>query len=176
MGIKINNKDEVIQDINEAIALLLLLEKEGMIFYTPIETDRVIGEESLLMDCSSIPIRGNFGFLDYYGVNTWSLLNSYYHLTNAFKDFVDHGFRTIEERRHRQTIRISLTAILVAFFASIASIWFSVRSKQIEVIDTQFDIKKEWINKLVCQNDSIIQLMNSHDEDTVKMKQFKNKQ
>lgn len=49
LGSKINVKDEVIQKINEAIALVLLLEKEGMISYIPIETNRIIGEESLLV-------------------------------------------------------------------------------------------------------------------------------
>ena len=92
----------------------------------------------------------------------------------SFKDFVDHKFKTIEDRRHRQTIFASWVAILIAIFTSIASICFSVRNKQIEVIDTQFDAKKELINKLVYQNDSIVQLIKSFDEDTVKTNQFKN--
>ena len=176
MGIKTSNKDEVMQGINEAIALVLLLEKEGMIFYTPIERDRIIGEKSLLMDCTSTPIKINCGFLNTFGVNTWSLLNSFYYLTNSFKAFVHHGFRTIENQRHRQTMIVSWTAVIVALITSIASIFFSTYSRRVEIIDTQFDTKKELINKLIYQNDSIIQLMKSHDEDTVKINQFKNKQ
>ena len=71
---------------------------------------------------------------------------------------------------------VSWTAVIVALITSIASIFFSTHSKRIEIIDTQFDTKKELMNKLIYQNDSIIQLMNGHDEDTVKINQFKNKQ
>ena len=170
IGVRIEKKDEVIQNVNEVIALLLLLEKEGMISYIPIETNRIIGEESLLMDCSPKPIKGEYGFLDCFGVNTWSLLNSYYYLTNSFKDFVNHKFRTIEARRHKQIMTASWTAIIVAILTSIVSIYYSVHNKQIEVIDLQFDNKRKLIKEIVNQNDSIIRLINDFNEDSTKAK------
>ena len=51
--------------------------------------------------------------------NSWILLNSYYYITNGFKDYVNHKYRTIETRRHCQMLGVSVLGVVVAIIIAV---------------------------------------------------------
>lgn len=107
-------RDEVVKNLNEAIALIRLLEEKGMLYLSSNGIDNPIGQAESLARLISEPKVTISSMRDLVCDNSWELLNSYYFLTNGFDDYVGHRFRTIETRRHCRMLIVAIISILIA--------------------------------------------------------------
>lgn len=142
-------RDEVVKNLNEAIALIRLLEEKGMLYLSSNGIDKPIGQTESLARLTSEPIVTVSSMRDHVCDNSWRLLNSYYYLTNGFDDYVKNGFKTVEARRHRQMIIVAGISILVAIGISVFTTCWNSNHNQIKLESKQY----EQIIELLHQND-----------------------
>ena len=126
-----NKRESIEEDLNEAIALLLMLKEKGMLSYIYSKSDECFGDNTPKSYYLSEPEHSESAMLNYFNIDTWQLLDSYYYISNSFKDFVNNDYKTIEQRRHEKemesmkcTNRIAIVTIIVA----VLSLLFSVCS------------------------------------------------
>lgn len=130
-----SQREDIVDDLNEAISLLLMLKDKGMISFVNSKSDECFGDNTPKMYGLHEPEHSNAAVMDIFDVNTWQLLNSYYYISNPFKDYCS-DFKTIEQRRHEKEIRvmrrtncIALFTLLIAFVSLLASICPCCQSK-----------------------------------------------
>ena len=122
-------REKVVGDLNEAISLLMMFNEKGMITYRDSKSNDCFGDNTPKMYGLHEPEHSAAAFIDYFDVNTWQLLNSYYYLSNSFKDFcID--FKTIEQRRHELELKIAKRTLTPTWIAAI----FAVLSLLIAII------------------------------------------
>ena len=114
-------RDEIVNDLNEAIALLLILKEKGMISFIDSKSDDCFGDKTPKMYGLNEPEHSAASMVDFFDVNTWQLLNSYYYLSNSFKDYC-RDFKTIEQRRHELEIQIAKSTLTPTWIAAIFAI------------------------------------------------------
>ena len=113
-------RSEIVEDLNEAIALLMMLKEKGMISFIDSKSDECFGDNTPKMYGLNEPEHSAAAMVDYFNTNTWQLLNSYYYISNSFKDYCN-DFKTIEQRRHEKEIRVmKCTNIIAIITAAIA--------------------------------------------------------
>ena len=95
-----DKRQEIVDDLNEAISLLLMLKDKGMISFVDSKSDECLGDNTpKVMYLSEEAEHSDAAMMDYFDINTWQLLNSYYYISNSFKDYFRKIFKTIEQRR-----------------------------------------------------------------------------
>lgn len=114
-------REEIVKDLNEAIALLLMFKEKGMISYINSNSDVCFGDNTPKMYGLNEPEHSAAAMIDFFDINTWQLLNSYYYLTNSFKDYCQ-DFKTIEQRRHEIEIKIAKRTLTPTWIAAIFAI------------------------------------------------------
>lgn len=116
--------------ILEAINIIDLLIKKDYLIAKEFYADNIIGEKKT--DCG-LPKMNHISnktryvettLMNYYSYDLWNMLNSYYYVTNSLIDFAK-DFKTVEQRRHSCTTRISVVAIFVSILIGIASPFIS---------------------------------------------------
>ena len=94
-------RDEIVNDLNEAIALLLVFKEKGLISFIDSKSNDCFGDNTPKIYGLNDPEHSAAAMVDFFDVNTWQLLNSYYYLSNSFKDYC-RDFKTVEQRRHKE--------------------------------------------------------------------------
>lgn len=108
-------RQDIVEELNEAISLLLMLRDKGMISFVDSKSDKCFGDNTPKMYGLKEDEHSDAAMMDYFDVNTWQLFNSYYYISNSFKDYCRKNFKTIEQRRFEKTIIVaSLTLVLTA--------------------------------------------------------------
>ena len=152
--------NEIVNDLNEAIALICVFEEKGMIYLHPNSINDPIGQSATLMRLTEDTKIENRAMFDTACFNSWKLLNSYYYLTNGFDDYVENGYKTVETRRHHQVLGVSFANILLAICIAVVSsflsfcmfvytIWWNSKHNQIKLDSKQY----EQIIELLYQKD-----------------------
>lgn len=114
-------REVIVEDLNEAIALLLMLKEKGMISFIDSKSDECFGDNTPKMYGLNEPEHSAAAMIDYFDANTWQLLNSYYYISNSFKDYC-RDFKTVEQRRHEKALFVTWATFIVAFLTLIATI------------------------------------------------------
>ena len=116
------------EDLNEAIALLIMLKEKGMLSYIYSKSDECFGDNTPKSYYLGEPEHSEAAMLNYFSVDAWQLLDSYYYVSNSFIDYVSNGCKTIEQRRHEEemssmkcTNRISIAAAIIALLTLLFS-------------------------------------------------------
>jgi len=165
-------REVIVEDLNEAIALLLMLKEKGMISFIDSKFNECFGDNTPKMYGLNEPEHSAAAMVDYFDANTWQLLNSYYYISNSFKDYCK-DFKTVEQRRHEKEVKlmkctnkIALVTALLAFITLIITIMCSCGQSQpkqtIEntqantLINIPEDIHKKSPKKLMA--DSVVSL------------------
>lgn len=165
-------RQEIVDDLNEAISLLLMLKNKDMISFVDSKSDKCFGDNTPKMYGLHEPEHSDAAVIDLFDVNTWQLLNSYYYVSNSFKDYCK-DYKTIEQRRHEKEVKlmkctnkIALVTALLAFITLIITIMCSCGQSQpkqtIEntqaktLINIPEDIHKKSPKKLMA--DSVVSL------------------
>ncbi len=149
--------NEIVKDLNEAIALIRVLEEKGMIYLHPNSINDPIGQSATLMRSTKDTKVENRAMFDTACFNSWKLLNSYYYLTNGFDDYVEHGFRTIEARRHCQMFYVALFNGFLAIVVAVVTMCWNSKHNQIKLDSKQY----EQIIELIHQNDAQLSSQNT---------------
>lgn len=117
------------EDLNEAIALLIMLKEKGMLSYIYSKSDDCFGDNTPKSYYLGEPEHSEAAMLNYFSVDAWQLLDSYYYVSNSFIDYVSNGCKTIEQRRHEEemssmkcTNRISIATAIIALLTLLFSI------------------------------------------------------
>ena len=117
------------EDLNEAIALLIMLKEKGMLSYIYSKSDECFGDNTPKSYYLGEPEHSEAAMLNYFSVDAWQLLDSYYYVSNSFIDYVSNGCKTIEQRRHEEemssmkcTNRISIATAIIALLTLLFSI------------------------------------------------------
>lgn len=151
--VKICHKQEVGLDakLYEAFSLIIMLiEQRYIVAKEFLKNTTIIGEKfSCLSPETYYEIRTYYNF---YEIDLWTLLNSQYYISNSLLDYVNHGFKTLEERHHNEEMQIALDsakesrcATKLAFLSLIVAVAFGIYqvlssqkidSKQINAIET----------------------------------------
>lgn len=159
-------REEIINDLNEVIALLLMLKEKGMISFIDSKSDECFGNNTPKMYGLHESEHSAAAMIDYFDVNTWQLLNSYYYLSNSFKDYC-RDYKTIEQRRHEEemssmkcTNRISIVtaiiALLTLFFSILCSCSRSTKTNETkDNAATPYDKEKSYEETMA---DSLVSL------------------
>lgn len=116
------------EDLNEAIALLIMLKEKGMLSYIYSKSDECFGDNTPKSYYLGEPEHSEAAMLNYFSVDAWQLLDSYYYVSNSFIDYVSNGCKTIEQRRHEEemssmkcTNRISIATAIIALLTLLFS-------------------------------------------------------
>lgn len=135
----------------EAFSLFIMLIERRYIVAKEFIEGTIIGEKSpyAYLSGNQHTIQRYF---NYYEIDLWTLLNSQYSISNSLLDYVNHGFKTLEERHHAKEIQIALDsakesrcATKLAFFSLIVAVAFGIYQvmssqkidpKQINAIET----------------------------------------
>lgn len=116
-----NNKRNFESEIYEAILLLLLLEKEGYIFFNfssfnNVETIGEFCKSSTILDAANIDTKIIYDvFPDH---KLWYLLNSNCIVTNSLKDYAK-DFKTEEQRNFKKSVYLTWIAISIALISCV---------------------------------------------------------
>ena len=121
-------RQDIVEELNEAISLLLMLRDKGMISFVDSKSDKCFGDNTPKMYGLKEDEHSDAAMMDYFDVNTWQLLNSYYYLSNAFKDYCK-DFNSIEQRRYEKTIIVSLLTLLITSASLVVSIRSCCKAK-----------------------------------------------
>lgn len=124
-----SQREDIVNDLKEAISLLLMLKDKGMISFVDSKSNECFGDNTPKMYELKEAELSDAAVMDYFGVNTWQLLNSYYYISNSFKDYCN-DFKTIEQRRHEKELQIAKKTLTPTWVAAI----FAVLSLIIAVI------------------------------------------
>lgn len=116
-----SQREDIVDDLNEAISLLLMLKDKGMISFVDSKSDECFGDNTSKMYGLQEPTHSDAAVIDYFDINTWQLLNSYYYISNSFKDYCK-NFKSIEQRRYEKTIIVALLTLLITTASLIVSI------------------------------------------------------
>jgi hypothetical protein len=110
-------------EIYEAILLLLLLEKEGYIFFNLFSLNyekETIGEKIKIMTPLGGDCYESERIFDVFpGNRLWGLLNSNCIITNSLKDYAK-DFKTEEQRRFRTSFVLTCIAIIISLISCIS--------------------------------------------------------
>ena len=143
------------EDMNEAIALLIMLKEKGMLSYCYSKSDECFGDNTPQLYYLEEPEHSEAAMLNYFNVNVWHLLDSYYYVSNSFVDYVNNDCKTIEQRRHEEemssmkcTNHISIATTVIAVLTLFVTICCSCSrsAKQNEIInytETQYKSYEE---------------------------------
>lgn len=132
-------RDEVVKNLNEAIAFIRILEEKGMLYLSSNSIDNPIGQAESMARLISEPKVTISSMRDLVCDNSWDLLNSYYFLTNGFDDYVKYKFKTIETRRHRVMVGIAIASIIVAVLIALSSVWLNICHNHIKLDSKQYE-------------------------------------
>lgn len=132
-------REKIVEDLNEAISLLIMFNEKGMITYIDSKSNEYFSDNTPKMYGLHEPEHNAAAFLDYFDVNTWQLLNSFYYLSNSFKDFCK-DFKTIEQRRHELELKIAKRTLTPSWIAAIFAV-LSLIISMISLLNTYQIIK-----------------------------------
>ena len=145
-------RDGIVNDLNEAISLLLMLKEKGMVSFIDSKSDKCFGDNTPKMYLND-PEHSVAPMIDCFDVNTWQLLNSYYYLSNSFKDYCQ-DFKTIEQRRHEREIKgiqctniIAFITMLIAFVTLVFTVCSCSQSHEKKTTDIKDNTNKSTYNK-----------------------------
>lgn len=110
------------EDLNEAIALLILLKDKGMLSYIFSKSNECFGDNTPKSYHLEEPEHSEAAMLNYFSIDVWQLLDSYYYVSNSFVDYVRNGCKTIEQRRHELELQIAKRTLTPTWIAAIFAI------------------------------------------------------
>ncbi len=155
------------EDLNEAISLLLMLKEKGMISFIDSKSDECFGDNTPKMYGVHEPEHNAAAMLNYFSVDAWQLLDSYYYVSNSFVDYVSNDCKSIEQRRHEEemtsmkcTNRISITTAIIALLTLFFSIHCSC-SKSPKTDETVNNMAAQYVKEKSYEEimaDSIVSL------------------
>lgn len=104
----------------EAFSLFIMLIERRYIVAKEFIESTIIGEKSLYAYLSGNQhvVRRYF---NYYEIDLWTLLNSQYSISNSLLDYVNHGFKTVEQKRFEKQKCLTWISILTAILIGILS-------------------------------------------------------
>lgn len=150
-------RDVIVEDLNEAIALLLMLKEKGMISFIDSKSDECFGDNTPKMYGLNEPEHSAAAMVDYFDTNTWQLLNSYYYISNSFKDYCK-DFKTVEQRRHEKALLVMWATFFVAFLTLIATICSCDRTRTYSTIEDNTEPVPKTKTRSEILEDSIVSL------------------
>lgn len=150
-------RDVIVEDLNEAIALLLMLKEKGMISFIDSKSDECFGDNTPKMYGLKEPEHSAAAMVDYFDTNTWQLLNSYYYISNSFKDYC-RDFKTVEQRRHEKALLVMWATFFVAFLTLIATICSCDRTRTYSTIEDNTEPVPKTKTRSEILEDSIVSL------------------
>ena len=120
-----DNSTEV--SLYEAISLIVeLIKKRYLLVKQFYSLDNFIGENKGMNNKGDE--HAQITLYNYYDLDLWQLLDSKFIATNALKNFQRNNYCTIEQQRHRDTIRVAKCSIIVAIIIGILSLIIGVIS------------------------------------------------
>lgn len=120
-----DNSTEV--SLYEAISLIVeLIKKRYLLVKQFYSLDNFIGENKGMYNKGDE--HAQITLYNYYDLDLWQLLDSKFIATNALKNFQRNNYCTIEQQRHRDTIRVAKCSIIVAIIIGILSLIIGVIS------------------------------------------------
>lgn len=150
-------RDVIVEDLNEAIALLLMLKEKGLISFIDSKSDECFGDNTPKMYGLNEPEHSAAAMIDYFDANTWQLLNSYYYISNSFKDYC-RDFKTVEQRRHEKALLVMWATFIVAFLTLIATICSCDRARTYSTIEDNTEPVPKTKTRSEILEDSIVSL------------------
>lgn len=121
IGCLCTKRKDILEDLNEAISLLLMLKEKGMISFVYSKSDESIGDDTPKSYPLGSPEHCDIPMMDYYEANTWHLIDSYFYLSNSFKDYC-RDFKTIEQRRHEKEMKSMRCTNVIAIITSVMAL------------------------------------------------------
>ena len=121
IGCLSKKRKDIIEDLNEAISLLLMLKEKGMISFVYSNSDESIGDDTPISYPLGSPEHCDIPMMDYYESNSWHLLDSYYYISNSFKDYC-RDFKSIEQRRHEKEMKSMRCTNIIAIITSVIAL------------------------------------------------------
>ena len=104
----------------EAFSLFIMLIERRYIVAKEFIEGTIIGEKSpyAYLSGNQHTIQRYF---NYYEIDLWTLLNSQYSISNSLLDYVNHGFKTVEQKRFEKQECLTWISILTAILIGILS-------------------------------------------------------
>ena len=135
-----DKRKSIEEDLNEAIALLILFKEKGMLSFIYSKSNECFGDNTPKSYYLGEPEHSEAAMLNYFSLDAWQLLDSYYYVSNSFIDYVSNGFKTIEQRRHEEEmssktrLRSSLSTVNLSMTISILSFLFFSKAKSSSIL------------------------------------------
>lgn len=144
-------KIDFVSDLYESLALLEFLITNRYIILNRQFEQNIIGDDSEMLS----PIKRNrdgipdsFDLLNNFGIDTWTLLSSYFVVTNSLFDFAK-DFKTPKQRRFTSQQIATWVGIGVSFLIGIAGVMLNIcgLEKDTNITKTQFEELKQIIQQ-----------------------------
>jgi hypothetical protein len=152
-----SQRQDTVDDLNEAISLLLMLKDKGMISFVDSKSDECFGDNTPKKYGLQETEHSDAAEKDYFDINTWQLLNSYYYISNSFKDYC-RDFKTVEQRRHEKALLVMWATFIVAFLTLIATICSCDRTRTYSTIEDNTEPVPKTKTRSEILEDSIVSL------------------